>query len=191
MISRRFELVVDGVDLPGSRRFARSREHRDAPVWVRIRERRNGTMGLLARVATHEISSFGGSYVPNGTLRGTIEEAGTGADVAVRITGRIRWGMLTYVLALMLALAAFIIWVAATSDGPPVAWTLLAPLIVVAVALRRLLRLRRTDPELLASRLPEVLRGEEHQNEWLLRKLAEGHHELRPFLDRPGDPPTS
>lgn len=191
MITRRFELTVAGTDLARAVELARPYAGRTAPVRVRLRPGRDGRLRLTARVPTHEITSFGGSYVPNGTLRGTLEDTGVGPGAGVRISGRIRWGGLTYVVSLMVAVAVFILWVEVSTEGPTVAWTLAVPLLVGGVNLRRLVGLRRSDPERLATHLSRVLRGEDVRDVTSLHALERRHPDLGAAVERLDEPPSA
>lgn len=165
MFSRRFEIVIPGPDVEEARELSvpYAAKHGQSPLWIRIRDGRKGSTRIAARMKTHTVHSYGGSYVPNGTLRGRIEphrhgEVEAGSD-GVRVVGRLRWGFVNYVVWLMLALAAAIGAMAVTYRNDVIGWFVLVPQGFAAVHVFLLLPLLRSDPPLLAEKLQAVFQG--------------------------------
>ena len=139
-------------------------KHGRSPLWIRFRDSRRGNTRIAARVRTVTVHSYGGSFIPNGTLRGRIQPAPPGDSGAgsggVRVVGRVRWGFVSYVVWLMLALAAVIGALAVTYRNDVIGWFVLAPLGIVAVHLVMLRPMLRSDPPRIAEELRVVFQGE-------------------------------
>lgn len=136
---------------------------------------------------THTVHSYGGSYVPNGTLRGRIGPARPGEVEAgldgVRVVGRVRWGFVNYVVWLMVALAAAIGAMAVTYRNDVVGWFILVPLGFAAVHVFLLFPSLRSDPPMLAEELRVVFQGEAEVRD--LRRLRELTEQYLPGVEFP------
>lgn len=142
---------------------------------------------------THTVHSYGGSYVPNGTLRGRIEpvapgELKAGSD-GVRVVGRVRWGFVSYVVWLMFALAVVIGAMAAAYRNEVIGWFILVPLGIAAIHLFLVFPMLRSDPPLIAEELRVVFQGEAEARE--LRQLRELTERYLPGVDFPPSDPDS
>lgn len=193
MFSRRFEIVIAGPRIEEARKrsvpYAVKRDQ--SPLWIRIRDDRRGNPRIAARVKTHSVHSYGGSYVPNGTLRGRIQPAPPGELEAgsdgVRVVGRVRWGFVSYVVWVMLVLAAAIGAMAVAYSNEVIGWFILAPLGIAAIHLFLLFPMLRSDPPLIAQELQVVFLGEAEARELrLLRELTERY---LPGIDFPPPDP--
>ena len=142
-------------------------------------------------MTTQTVHSYGGSYVPNGTLRGRIEPVSTGEFDAesggVRVVGRVRWGFVSYVVWIMLALAVAIGTMAVAYGNDVIGWFILVPLGIAAAHLFLVLPMLRNDPPLIAEELRVVFQGEAEARE--LRQLRELTEQYFPGVDFP--PPDS
>ncbi|MCW2289158.1 hypothetical protein M2253_002255 [Leucobacter luti] len=193
MFSRRFEIVIPGTRIGAVRELAvpYAAKHGLSPLWIRIRDDRRGSPHIAVRMKTQTVHSYGGSYVPNGTLRGRIESALPGEVAAgsdgVRIVGRLRWGFVSYVVWVMLALAVAIGTMAAAYSNEVIGWFILAPLGVAAIHLFLLLPLLRSDPPLIAEELRVVFQGEGEARE--LRQLRDITERYLPGVDFPSSDP--
>lgn len=189
MFSRRVEIVIPGPRIEEARELSLPYEVKDgpSPLWIRIRDDRRGILRIAVRVKTHSVHSYGGSYVPNGTLRGRIEpappgETGTGRE-GVRVIGRVRWGFVSYVVWVMLALAVAIGAMAVAYGNGVIGWFVLAPLGIAATQVFLLLPMLRSDPTLIAEELRVVFQGEAEARE--IRRVREFTERYLPGVEFP------
>lgn len=189
MFSRRFEIVIPGPRVEEVRELSApyAMKRGQSPLWIRISDDRRGRSRIAARVKTFTVHSYGGSYVPNGTLRGRIEPAPSGGLEAgsdgVRVVGRVRWGFASYVVWVMLVLAGAIGAMAVAYRNEVIGWFLLVPFGIAAIHLFLLLPLLRSDPPLIAEELRVVFQGEAEARE--LRQLRELTERYLPGVDFP------
>lgn len=193
MFSRRCDIVIPGpqVEEVKIRSAPYAVKRGQSPLWIRIRDDRRGRPRIAARMTTQIVHSYGGSYVPNGTLRGRIEPVSTGEldaeSSGVRVVGRVRWGFASYVVWIMLALAVAIGAMVVAYDNNVIGWFILVPLGIAAVHLFLLLPMLGSDPRLIAEELRVVFQGETEARE--LGQLREFTEQYLPGVDFP--PPDS
>lgn len=164
MFSRRFDLDVPDVSVERARGLAVpfGRKSGGRALWLRIVEA-EGSTRITARYATGSVSGYGGSYTPNGTVRGRIEpDEATGG---IRIVGRMRWGMIGYIVGVMVICGLVVAGMAIGYRNGVIGWFALVPFGVAVVNLVVLGPMMRDDPEVLTAELRRVFSGDQERRD--------------------------